>query len=102
MNDEKELKKILGNLKRFVRRRGGHALAAITYPPTDEEAKEKAKDVLVAGDWTHYLTMGDVSVALWMIRHKFYDSWKEAEEIDKAILRDIKRREKAKKKESLK
>lgn len=90
--DEQELKKILGNLKRFVNRRKGHALAAITYPPTEEEAK----GVFVAGDWVHWLTVGDTARAVDMIRDKFAKIMNQLKERDEAIVRDMEKREKAK------
>lgn len=86
--DEEELEKILGNLERFIEHRKGHALATITYPPTDEEAK----GVFVAGDWVHYLMVGDTAIPLDMIHDKFYNILKQFEERDKAVLRDMERR----------
>lgn len=84
--DERELEKILKNLKRFANRRDGHVLAAITYPQTEEEAK----GVYVAGDWVHFLTVGDTAIPLDMIHSKFYNTLKQFEERDKAVIREMK------------
>lgn len=89
--DEQELAKILENLKRFVNRRGGHALGVVTYPPTEEEAK----GVYVAGDWVHFFTTGDTAIPLDMIHDKFYKILKQFEERDKAVIRDFEAKEKS-------
>ena len=75
-----ELEKILENLKRFVKQRKGHALAVIIHPPSDEEAKK----FYIAGDEVNWLIMGNKML-------------KQLEEKDKAVVKDIEKREKAKK-----
>lgn len=91
--NEKELEKILKSLEDFTNRRKGHTLAVVTYPPT----KEEAKGVYVAGDWVHYLKVGETSRTLELIRHKFYKTLKQLEERDKAVVREIEKRKNTKK-----
>jgi len=93
MSKEKELGKILKTLGDFVEKRKGHALGVIIYPQTEEEAK----DDYVAGDWVHWIIKGNTTITLKLIRHKFAKILKRLKERDEAIVRDIEKREKAKK-----
>ena len=91
--EEDELEEILENLKRFVNRRKGHAIAVIIHPPSDKEAKK----FYIAGYEVNWLITGNTAITLGMIRHKFRKMLKQLEEKDKAVARDIEKRKEKRK-----
>ena len=87
--DEDELGEILKALDNFVEKRGGHALAVITYPSSEEEAK----GVPVVCDRVCWVIKGNTALTLELIRRKFAKMFRRFKERDEAIARDIKERE---------
>lgn len=92
--EKEELDKILKNLERFADRTKSRVLALVLRSLPEKEAEK----FYIAGDEVHWLIKGNTTITLELVRRKFAKELKHLKEKDEAIVRDIKKREEAKKK----
>ena len=92
--EKEELDKILKNLERFADRTKSCVLALVLRSLPEKEAEK----FYIAGDEVHWLIKGNTTITLELVRRKFAKELKRLAERDKTMLRDIEKREKAKKK----